>query len=196
MIKKRIGLDVDDTICNTRFVLMKYAYKYNEEHGNKPLLKYNATYYSEIFGWTEEEIDDFFKTYYLIALEEIEPKFHAKEVITKLKEEGYEIVYITIRSDKFCGGEGEAKRILEEWLNKYEIPYDEIHTGIHDKKTFCEEHNINIFMDDTVKIINSMKETDIRTFISMNDYNMDFKDSNITNIYSMDEFYNKVHESE
>ena len=33
----RVGLDIDDTISNTNFVLMKYAFRYNEEHGNKKL---------------------------------------------------------------------------------------------------------------------------------------------------------------
>ena len=35
----RIGLDIDDTICYTNKVLMKYADIYNKEHGNRKLLK-------------------------------------------------------------------------------------------------------------------------------------------------------------
>ena len=60
MKKKRIGLDIDDTICNTHFILMKYAFKYNKEHGNKPLLKYNTNNFGEVFGWSAEEVNDFF----------------------------------------------------------------------------------------------------------------------------------------
>ena len=68
MNNKKIGLDIDDTICNTNFVLMKYAIKYNKEHGNKPMLKYNTNNFGEVFGWSNEEVNDFFRTYYLDAL--------------------------------------------------------------------------------------------------------------------------------
>lgn len=40
---------------------MKYAFKYNKEHGNKPLLKYNTNNFAEVFGWSDEEVYDFFR---------------------------------------------------------------------------------------------------------------------------------------
>lgn len=193
MYKKRIGLDIDDTICNTNFVLMKYAFKYNKEHGNKPLLKYNTNNFEEVFGWRNEEVNDFFRTYYLDALKEIEPKFRVKEVLSKLREEDYEIVIITVRNDRECAGEGEAKRITLEWLEKYGIPFDELYVDIQDKKSFCEEHKIDIFMDDSVSTVTKVKDTGIDTFIAMNGFNLDFKDDEITKVYSMEDFYNKVH---
>ncbi len=195
-MKKRIGLDIDDTICNTNFVLMKYAIKYNKEHGNRSMLKYNTNNFGEVFGWSDEEVYAFFRTYYLDALKEIEPKFNVKEVLTKLKEEGYEIIFITVRNDRECVGVGEARRITLEWFEKYEIPFDELHVDIHDKKTFCKEYNIDIFMDDSIGTVSKVKETGIDTFIAMNDFNLDFNDEEITNIYSMNDFYNKVHELE
>ena len=193
MYKKRIGLDIDDTICNTNFVLMKYAFKYNKEHDNKPLLKYNTNNFGEVFGWSNEEVNDFFRTYYLDALKEIEPKFRVKEVLSKLREEGYEIVFITVRNDRECAGEGETKRITLEWFEKYGIPFDELHVDIQDKKSFCEEHDIDIFMDDSVKTVTKVKGIGMDTFIAMNDFNLDFSDDEITNVYSMDDFYNKIH---
>ena len=192
-MKKRIGLDIDDTICNTNFILMKYALKYNKEHGNLPMQKYNTNNFKEVFGWSDEEENDFFRVYYLVALKEIEPKYNVKEVLTKLREEGYEITFITVRNDRECEGIGEAKRITLEWLKKYEIPFDELHLDIQDKKTFCEENNIDIFMDDSIKTVMRVKETGINTFIAMNDFNLGFSDNEITNIYSMEDFYNKVH---
>ena len=193
MIMKRIGLDIDDTICNTNFVLMKYAIKYNQEHGNKPMLKYNTNEFGEVFGWNNEEVNDFFRTYYLDALKEIEPKFNVKEVLSKLKEEGYEIIFITVRNDRECAGFDEAKRITLEWLKKYEIPFDELYVDIQDKLSFCKEHNIDIFIDDSITTVNRIKDSGIITFIAMNDFNLDFNDDKITNVYSMNDFYNKIH---
>lgn len=195
-MKKRIGLDIDDTICNTNFVLMKYALKFNKGHGNRPLIKYNTNNFGEVFGWNDEEVYTFFRTYYLDALKEIEPKFNTKEVLSKLREEGYEIVFITVRNDRECAGVGEARRITLGWFSKYGIPFDELHVDIQDKKSFCEDNNIDIFMDDSIGTVSKVKETGISTFIAMNDFNLDFNDEEITNVYSMDDFYNKVHELE
>ena len=191
---KKIGLDIDDTITNTHVVLMKYAIKYNMEHENKPLIKYNTNNFGEAFNWSDEEVENFFRTYYLDALNEIEPKANAKEVLTKLKSEGYEIIFVTIRNDRECGGENEAKRITLEWLNKYDIPFNELHVGIFDKKKFCLENSIDVFMDDSINTINNIKDTNIKTLLAMNIYNNDYQDDNVTNIYSMDELYNVIHE--
>ncbi len=190
----RIGLDIDDTITNTHFILMKYAYKYNLEHGNKPLLKYNTNNFSEVYGWNPDEVNSFFRTYYLDALKEIEPKYNVKEILGKLKEEGHQIIFITVRNDRECAGENEARRITLDWFKKYEIPFDELHVDIQDKKTFCEENNIDVFMDDSVRTVSAFKTTGITTLIAMNCFNLDFKDEKITNIYNMNELYNKIHE--
>lgn len=188
----RIGLDIDDTICNTNFVLMKYAYKYNKENGNKVLLKYNTNDFSKVFGWNNDEVNSFFRKYYLKALKEIEPKFNVKEVLSNLKDKGHEIIFITIRNDNECAGVNEAYRITSEWLNKYEIPYDKLHVGISDKKNFCKINSIDVFMDDSEKNCKAVSELGIKTFIAMNSFNLDFKDDNIDNVYNMNDFYEKI----
>ena len=188
----RIGLDIDDTISYTNRVLMKYAHIYNKEHGNRPLLKEHTNNFAEVYGWSDEEVYDFFRTYYLKALEELEAKENVKEVLTKLREEGNEIVFITVRNDKECGGEGEAYRITTEWLNKMGIPYDELHLAVFDKAAFCKEHNIDRFMDDSGRNVRAVSELGIKTYIAMNDFNEDFEDENIEKVYSLDDFYEKV----
>ena len=190
----RIGLDIDDTICYTNRVLMKYAYKYNEEHGNKPLLKKDTNNFAEVFGWNDDEVYSFYRTYYLDALKEIEPKENVKEVLTKLREDGNEIIFITVRNDRECGGEGEAYRITTEWLNKYDIPYDELNLDIHDKATFCKEHNIDVFMDDSINTDRLVNNEGIKTFLAVNNFNNDFSDDEIINVYSMEDFYRKITE--
>ncbi len=188
----RIGLDIDDTICNTHFVLMKYALKYNEEHGNKPLLKYDTNDFSKVFGWNDEEVNAFFRTYYLEALKEIEPKFGVKETLEKIRKDGHEIVFITIRNDRECAGENEARRITEEWLNKYEIPYDELHVAIFDKQACCKEQKIDVFMDDSEKNCLKVSDLGIKTMIAMNCFNLSFENEKVEKIYTMDDFYEAV----
>ena len=196
MILKRIGLDIDDTISNTHFVLMKYAIKYNLENGNKPMLKYNTNDFSKVYGWSPEETNSFFRKYYLTALDELMPKYGVKETLSKLREEGRKIVFITVRNDRECAGVGEARRLTLEWFNRHEIPFDELHVDIQDKKQFCEENNINAFMDDSIRTTTAVKTLGIPTFVAMNDFNLDFSDDEIINVYSMEDFYNKIHELE
>lgn len=190
----RIGLDIDDTISYTNRVLMKYAHIYNKEHGNRTLLKENTNNFSEVYGWNDDEVYKFFRTYYLTALEELEPKENVKEVLTKLRKEGHKIILITVRNDKECGGEGEAFRITSEWLKEYDIPYDELNLAVFDKKAFCEEHKIDVFMDDSEKNDRAVSELGIKTFMAINNFNKDFTDEKIENIYNMDEFYEKLEE--
>ena len=188
----RIGLDIDDTISNTHFILMKYALKYNKENGNKKLIKYNTNDFSEVFGWDSETVYKFFRTYYLTALKEIEPKFNVKEVLAKLRELGHQIVFITVRNDRECAGDGEAYRLTKEWLQKYEIQYDELHVDVQNKVDFCKNNNIDVFMDDSIKTVLAMKETGIKTLIAMNSFNLDFQDDIITNIYNMNDLLTQI----
>ena len=192
----RIGLDIDDTISNTNFILMKYAYKYNLEHGNKKLLKYNTNNFSEVFGWNDDEVYSFFRTYYLTALEEIKPKYGVKEVLDKLQKNGHKIIFITVRNDRECAGENEARRITLEWFKKYGIPFDELHVDIKDKKDFCSKNNIDVFMDDSVRTVSSVSELGIKTFIAMNSFNLDFENDKIVKIYDMDQFLQEINKLE
>ena len=48
-------------------------------------------------------------------------------------------------------------------------------------------------MDDSVKTVLAVKDLGIHTFIAINDFNLDFKDAEITNIYSMNGLYNEIH---
>lgn len=147
----KIGIDIDDTITNTNFVLMKYAFKYNDEHGKRRLLKYNTNNFSEVFGWSLEETNDFFKSYYLEALKEIEPRYNTREIISKLRDDGNKIIFITYRNDKECNGKGEAYRVASEWLRKYNIPYDELNVDVSDKTNFCLDNQVDVFIDDNIR---------------------------------------------
>ena len=93
-------------------------------------------------------------------MNEIEPKFYASEVLRKLREDNYEIVFITVRNDRECAGEGEARRITLEWFEKYGIPFDELYLDVQDKKVFCEKNDIDIFMDDFYNKVHLLEKKD------------------------------------
>ncbi len=49
-------------------------------------------------------------------------------------------------------------------------------------------------MDDSFKNCKAVSELGIKTFMAMNCFNLDLHDENITNIYRLDELYEKVME--
>ena len=55
------------------------------------------------------------------------PNAGAQEVISMLKTIGFKIVVFTTRLNPKFGGDIEwKKKQIEDWLNKYEIPFDEV----------------------------------------------------------------------
>ena len=49
-------------------------------------------------------------------------------------------------------------------------------------------------MDDSVRNVRSVSSYGIKTFIAINDFNLDFQDDLIENVYNMNEFYKKVND--
>ena len=91
----KIAIDIDDTIANTNELLYVYADKYDklykEGHGiiDKDCYKFNGMY-----DWTEEDRLDFLKTYMVEVFKKVDVKEHVREVISKLRKDGHEIIFI------------------------------------------------------------------------------------------------------
>jgi len=75
---------------------------------------------------------------------DLEPLPGAIEKLQQLHKNGHEIVIITARHMKSCNGDqskviARVGKITLEWLDKYNIPFDEIHFG---------KPNTDIYIDD------------------------------------------------
>lgn len=75
---------------------------------------------------------------------DVRPNHEAVEKIKKLKEDGHYIILQTARHMKTCNGDqgkvfAKVGKPTLDWLDKYEIPYDEIHFG---------KPNADIYIDD------------------------------------------------
>ena len=91
-----IGIDIDDTICNTYETFLPYFKKYMEEELGREYyfdLNDKSDYYKleKRFGITETEDWNFWEKYFPRIVEEVVPKENAVSVINKLKEEGNKI---------------------------------------------------------------------------------------------------------
>ena len=164
----KIGIDIDDTITNTCEFMMDYVSDYFNV--SKEYLKENNIYYFKL----PEEFKDREKDFYLSTLENnllnIPLKENAKEVINKLKEEGNEIIFITARSkEEYKTPELSTQKQLEF----YGINYDKLICIINKKKA-CIDEKIDIFIDDSMRNIDNVKDVVKEVYLFTSAYNNKF----------------------
>ena len=187
----KIGIDIDNVISNFNDTLLTEYLLHDKELRNSGIINKNADYIRKgMFDWNEDEETDFYKN----NIERIAKKLGviegAKEYIGKLHDDGYIICVITGRDN---GEYKEPYNMTKKWLVDNNIYYDDlILTDAYDKhaKTKqCLEHNIDIMIDDSVRICSDCIENGITTILMDTPYN---KYSNIQRVKSWEEFYRYV----
>ena len=159
----KIGLDLDDTIIDTKEKLKIYWKKYYNEYPNKEYseeLPYNINF----FGY--QYIEDFWNLYR-------EELFYAKikkdcsMIINKLQKEGYFIGLITSRpKEKY----NNLIKRLEAFLNDNNIYLDEINTNIKNKSIFMKNSDYDILIDDSIIHVSETLKTGKKAIL-FNKYN-------------------------
>jgi len=99
------------------------------------------------------------------------PREGAREVLEKLKRNGYSVTMLTSRNPK---KNPEIKTITENWLYKHKIPFDSIiftkNKSDHIKKN---ENKIIMVVEDEPEILNSFKKLKTEIVVFKNDLNKD-----------------------
>lgn len=191
-----IGIDIDDTICNTYEVFLPYFKKFMEEELKREYqfdLEDKTDYYKlqKRFGLTDDEDFTFWEKYFPTIVKEVVPKDNSVEVIKKLKEDGNNIFLITAR----YAVEGfDIRGITEKWLNEKGIVYDKLIINSHNKLEIANEEKIDIFIDDSVRNCSMLIDGNIKTCMYTTEYNNFYENENMTRVYSWDEFYKIVKE--
>ena len=191
-----IGIDIDDTICNTYEVFLPYFKKFMEEELKREYqfdLEDKTDYYKlqKRFGLTDDEDFAFWEKYFPTIVEEVIPKESSVKVIRKLKEEGNNIFLITAR----YAVEGfDIRGITEKWLKEKGIVYDKLIINSHNKLEIANEEKIDIFIDDSVRNCSMLIDGNIKTCMYTTEYNNFYENENMTRVYSWDEFYKIVKE--
>ena len=187
----KIGIDIDNVISNFNDTLLTEYLLHDKELRNSGIINKNADYIRKgMFDWNEDEETNFYKN----NIERIAKKLGviegAKEYIDKLHDDGHIICIITGRDN---GEYTEPYNMTKKWLEDNNIYYDNlILTDAYDKhaKTKqCLEHNIDIMIDDSVRICSDCIENGITTILMDTPYN---KYSNIQRVKSWEEFYRYV----
>lgn len=192
----KIGIDIDDTTVITVKSMIKYADLYDTKilgrkgtNGNLGLIQ-NRYYLKVLYGWDDKTKFDFFDAYYKNVLEECVPMPNAPETITKLKEEGNEISFITARLTqiKNC----DTENITIKTLKDNKIPYDKLIINASDKLKFCKENGIEIFIEDSYDTCKQLEENGIKTYLMTTKMNQNIDAGEIERVKDWNEIYQKV----
>lgn len=139
----KIGIDIDDTITDTRSCVFEYKRLAYPDRNHEEMLP------SDLFL-------EFMTKYELEIHKNAKLKENVVESIQKLHNNN-EIIIITSRGIK-------SENITKEYLSKNNIPYDEIYFNVNEKGKLAKKLGIDIFIDDHDFIYYQMINAGIKTF--------------------------------
>ena len=175
-MNRKIGIDVDDCICNTLEMDYAYAYfKYKDKIKN--IDKIEPNHYDVTKLLNIENPDNFFiqEKNYIMKHNSMYPKVFVKEVLEKLREKNFEVLIISSRKSKFWSGD--AEKYLKIWLDKYEIPCDNVFCDVEDKTKILEKYGIDILVEDNPSYVENANNKGFETILLKSDYNKNYQNS-------------------
>ena len=187
----RIGVDIDGVLNDVGEWHYSCGFKYCIDNDINRGFHPEKYMIEEQFELTEEENYKFWKEYIFDLMVSIPTRPYAAKVLGLLQEMGHEIIILTARDNRFLTNQYENTMnfYVEEWLNKNNIPYDEIIAGPGSKKDKCIKHKLDIMVED--KESNVIKISEVIPVLCFDTpYNQKATGDNITRVYSWYQIYN------
>lgn len=191
-----IGIDIDDTIANSFEEIFADSQKFDIEVANNDGTVYQLgniqdhNYIETMYNWSEEQCEAFWTQYFTKVVTQAKPRTYAPEVVQKLKQEGNSIYIITSRYEDELYPT--VIKDTKEWFDKNKIPYDKLVINAQDKAKACKEHNIDIFIDDSIAHCKSIEKVGIKTFLYTTMMNESVETNGLTRVYSWPQIYQNV----
>ena len=187
----RIGIDIDNVISNFNEMLLETYLIHDKELRNTGIINPNAKYIrTGMFDWSNEEELSFYKDNIEGIAKKLKVKEKAKEYIDRLHSDGHLIYIITGRDN---GEYSEPYNMSKKWLDENNIYYDNLILtdayDIHAKSLECLKNDIDIMIDDSVRICSDLITSGITTILMDTPYN---RKINIKRVKNWEEFYEFV----
>lgn len=182
-----IGIDIDDVITNTSGMFKEYFEKYGKEYFEESEMEDNLKYIMR-GNFVNDKIKKFMLRYITEMLEKVAIKENVIEVLTRLKENGNNIILITTRGSRIFNG---AEEMTKLYLKENKIPYDNIIFNAYDKYLSIKENKINLMVDDSVEICESLNSKGVKVYLFTTDVNKDDK-TNIQRISDWIDLEDKI----
>ncbi len=147
----RIGIDIDDTLTDTKASIDKVIKKYNINMKKR----YNNKF-------TMEDINFIFGNYCDEIFSDAKIKKGAKEAISKLKNDGHELFIITARDNNYSNN---TKKFTYNFIEENKLDITEIYFGQYKKSDLAKKLKINLMIDDNKNVCENMKKENIETIL-------------------------------
>lgn len=152
----KLGIDIDDVLVDTSKLMLDYIKNINN---NEDILNHmEEIMRGEI---PDNIVSKFINSNIANILDNVQLKPNAKKVLEKL-EKNNEIVFITSRGDKKIKG---TEEVTLNYLKKNNIAYKKIIFNAYNKAKICKENNIDILIDDSVKLCEEAQKEGIKTIL-------------------------------
>ena len=166
-----ILVDVDDTLTNfveeRNNLIKKYIEDKNLPH---KILDLNCTKSAKVADWPIEECCRVWEEVGTAAQLNCPSQVGCQEVLIKLREKGHKIIIVSARPDIYYP----AFYYTKLWLEKNNIPFDDIIIGKQDKKQSMIDNNIELVIDDSIQTITYASELDIDSLIFSTKENVNY----------------------
>lgn len=186
-----IGIDIDGVLTDLERTTIDFGTKMCIEE-NWPITIDLSKYWEvEAFGWTSEQADKFWNKYLVEYVTQSPARRFAKEIISKLREEGNNIYIITARDENGMPPEyyGKMQELTRKWLKEQEIEYNElIFASDNEKAQKCIENKIDVMIEDSPGNIEDIaKKVKVIKFDCQ--YNKNVVNENVITAYSWYHIY-------
>lgn len=182
-----IGIDMDDTICSTNELIIEVADKYDKEVlGGTGIKDINAYEFTEMMGWEKDMKGKFFADRLEYIMDNAPIKEGAREVINRLHDNGWKVLIISFRKDKYLSN---PFKLTKDWLDRNDVHYDKIFVNTGTKTDECIENNVTLFVDDKESHCEDVSSTGIDVLLFTNAYNHDEKRfKRVDNWYQIEDY--------
>ncbi len=182
-----IGIDMDDTICSTNELIIEVADKYDKEVlGGTGIKDVNAYEFTEMMGWEKDMKGKFFADRLEYIMDNAPIKEGAREVINRLHDNGWKVLIISFRKDKYLS---DPFKLTKDWLDRNDVHYDKIFVNTGTKTDECIENNVTLFVDDKESHCEDVSSEGIDVLLFTNAYNHDEKRfKRVDNWYQIEDY--------
>ena len=143
----RIAVDIDDTLNAVDRV--RYAGEYiRRNHLPFRLIDENAHMLEKVYDWSHDDVLAFVHDGGITAFTDAPARKGAKEVLGRWRSAGFHVTVLTSRVAEWFGN---PEKLSRDWLEKRRIPYDELVADCQDKGKYCEEHHVDVLIDDRIE---------------------------------------------
>ncbi len=165
-------IDIDDTISDTDSYSEYYISKFFKDN-NLPykFVKKISRYAESKFDWDIETAIKWYKQFGDEMMLQFPCKKYALETINKLFDKGHTIVLATARETDW---HTDPVGLTKKWLKEKGVKYNKIYIGQSiTKAQICLNEHADFFIDDDVKLCQSVKENcpNTRPLLMSTDFN-------------------------